>query len=281
MQRLATALVATAILLTLVFLVPPRWFFACAVLVVEWAVLEYVGVLRSALPRAPLRSLLVLVPLAAVALMLATAPPGAGVPPEYLASGHLRVLATALALSLVAGVVVLFGRTPIPEALPALGAVAFGLPYFALAAVALARLQEIDPWILFLGFAVVFLGDTAAYYVGRRFGRRKLAPVVSPNKSWEGAAAGLIAGVLTAAVWAWWRLGEVSPAFLAVAVATAVAAQVGDLLESMLKRAAGVKDSGTSLPGHGGILDRADATFFAVPVLLLGIWLIGPEALVP
>jgi phosphatidate cytidylyltransferase len=186
-----------------------------------------------------------------------------------------------LALTLVAGTAVLFGRTPIPEALPALGAFAFGLPYFALAAVGLAGLQAIDPWVLFLGFAVVFLGDTAAYYVGRRFGRRKLAPIVSPNKSWEGAAAGLLTGVLTAAVWAWWRLGEVSPAFLAVAVATAVAAQVGDLIESMLKRASGVKDSGSSLPGHGGILDRADATFFAVPVLLLGIWLIGPEALVP
>lgn len=281
MQRLATALVATLILLAVVFLVPPPWFFACALLVVEWAVLEYVGILRVAAPGAPLRGLLVLVPLAAVGLMLATAPPGAGVPAELLAGGQVRVLATALALTLAAGTAVLFGRTPIPEALPALGAVAFGLPYFALAAVGLARLQEIDPWVLFLGFAVVFLGDTAAYYVGRRFGRRKLAPTVSPNKSWEGAAAGLLTGVLAAAVWAWWRLGEVSPAFLALAVATAVAAQVGDLIESMLKRASGVKDSGSSLPGHGGILDRADATFFAVPVLLLGIWLIGPEALVP
>jgi phosphatidate cytidylyltransferase len=247
-QRLATALVATVILLALVFLVPSRWFFGMAILVVEWAVLEYVGILRTALPRAPLRSLLVLVPLAAVALMLATAAPGAGVPPEYLESGHLRVLATALALTVVAGAVVLFGRTPIPEALPALGAVAFGLPYFALAALALGRLQAIDPWVLFLGFAVVFLGDTAAYYVGRRFGRRKLAPVVSPNKSWEGAAAGLVAGVLTAAVWAWWRLGEVSPAFLAVAVATAVAAQVGDLIESMLKRASGSRTPATPFP---------------------------------
>ncbi|HEX6203462.1 MAG TPA: phosphatidate cytidylyltransferase [Thermoanaerobaculia bacterium] len=281
MQRLLTGLAGAAILLAATFLLPPLWYFGLAVLVVEWAVLEYVGVLRAAVPGAPLRSLLVLVPLAAVVLMAATAAPALDAPLDLQVGLGLRVVAAALAITFAAAVVVLLGRTPIAEALPALGAFGFGLPYFALAALALGRLQEIDPWLLFLGFAIVFLGDTAAYYVGSRFGRRKMAPQVSPNKSWEGAAAGFAAGLEATAVWGWWRLGEVSPALLALAAATAVAAQVGDLLESMIKRAAGVKDSGRSLPGHGGILDRADATFFALPVLLLGVWWLGPETLVP
>ncbi|HUO87122.1 MAG TPA: phosphatidate cytidylyltransferase [Thermoanaerobaculia bacterium] len=280
MQRLATAFVATTVLLTLLFTVPPPWFFVLAVIVVEWAVFEYVGILRVAAPGAPLRALLVLVPVAAVALMLATeGQTGGGV--TGLFAGAPLVLAFGLMMTVVVGAVVLLGRTPIAEALATFGAFGLGLPYFALAALALARLQEIDPWLLFLGFAIIFLGDTAAYYVGRRVGRHKMAPVVSPNKSWEGAAAGLLAGVAAAAVWGWWRLGEVSPGLLAVAVATAVAAQLGDLVESILKRAAGVKDSGRSLPGHGGILDRADATFFALPVLLAGVWLLGPERLLP
>jgi phosphatidate cytidylyltransferase len=285
MQRLATGLIATAILLTALFLLPPAWFFAGSILVVEWAALEYVGILRIAAPGAPLRALLVLAPLAAVGLMLATAAPGTlgggagGI--DLGASLHLRVLLVAVPMTVVVGAVVLLGKTPVAEALPALGAFGFGLPYFALAAFALGRLQEIDPWILFLGFAIVFLGDTAAYYVGSRIGRRKMAPRISPNKSWEGAAASLAAALGAAAVWGWWRLGEVSPGLLLVALATALAAQVGDLVESMLKRALGVKDSGQTLPGHGGMLDRADATFFALPVLLLGVWLLGPETLVP
>ena len=284
MQRLATGLIATAILLTALFLLPPAWFFAASLLVVEWAVLEYVGMLRVAAPGAPLRALLVLAPLAAVGLMLATAEPGwagaaGGI--DLDASLHLRVLFVAVPLTVVVGAVVLLGKTPVPEALPALGAFGFGLPYFALAGFALGRLQELDPWLLFLGFAIVFLGDTAAYYFGSRFGRRKMAPRISPNKSWEGAAASLVAALAAAAVWGWWRLGEVSAGLLVVALATALAAQVGDLVESMLKRALGVKDSGQSLPGHGGILDRADATFFALPVLLLGVWLLGPETLIP
>ncbi|HEX2165458.1 MAG TPA: phosphatidate cytidylyltransferase [Thermoanaerobaculia bacterium] len=281
MKRLATGLVGAAVLLTALFLLPPWWFFVASLVVVEWAVVEYVGIFRSVAPGAPLRALLALVPLAAVVVMLATQPTPAAAPAELLAATQSSLLAFGLFLTVVAGTVVLLGRTPVPEAIAAFGAFGFGVPYFALAAVALGRLAAIDPWLLFLGFAIVQLGDTAAYYVGSRIGRHRLAPVVSPKKSWEGAAAGLVTALAAAAAWSWWRLGEVSPGLLALAVATAVAAQIGDLVESLLKRASGVKDSGRSLPGHGGILDRADATFFALPVLLLGVWLLGPETLVP
>ena len=93
-----------------------------------------------------------------------------------------------------------------------------------------------------------------------------MAPRVSPNKSWEGAAAGFAAGIVATLVWSWFRHREIDPALLLVAGLTAVAAQVGDLFESLLKRSAGVKDSSRLIPGHGGVLDRIDSWLFAAPV---------------
>jgi phosphatidate cytidylyltransferase len=115
---------------------------------------------------------------------------------------------------------------------------------------------------------VSWAGDTAAYYIGRAFGRHKLAPRVSPQKTWEGAIGSLIGGVLAAGVYAHYLIPAV-PLQIVLAVATAgnLAGQMGDLCESAFKRGAGVKDSGTTLPGHGGWLDRIDATLFSVPVV--------------
>ena len=180
-------------------------------------------------------------------------------------------------MSVGLGTVLLFSRTPLEETLPALGILGFGIPYFALPIAALHRLQEIDPWVVFLLMAIVWLGDTAAYYVGSRMGRHTMAPTISPKKSWEGAAAGFITGLVAAAVWSALRLDSIDPLVLAVAALTAVAAQIGDLVESMIKRGAGVKDSGTVLPGHGGVLDRLDAMLFAAPVLLFSLWLFQVE----
>jgi len=134
------------------------------------------------------------------------------------------------------------------------------------------ELRVIGPhWLLF-ALAINWVGDVAAYYVGSRFGRRKLAPVISPGKSWEGAAASVAASVLFGLAF----LGRFAPdrGWLEVAALSAVAnaaGQVGDLSESALKRGAGVKDSGTLLPGHGGWLDRVDSSLFALPVVYL--WL--------
>lgn len=280
MQRLLTAAIGVPLLVAAVFLLPGLWFLALTLLVMEWAVLEFVRLVRPQAPGAPLAALPVLVALAALGLAAVTADGGAwiaGAPTE----AALPLLGAGLLLTVGIGCIVLLGRTPVGEALPAVGAFGFGVPYFSLGIFALYRLQQLDPWLLFLGFTMVFLGDTAAFYVGRRFGRRKLAPVVSPNKSWEGATAGLAAAVGSAAIWSWWRLGEIGWELLAVATATAVAAQLGDLVESMLKRGSGIKDSGSLLPGHGGILDRSDALLFALPVMLLTVWLVGPERFVP
>ena len=119
--------------------------------------------------------------------------------------------------------------------------------------------------------AVVWLADTAAYFSGRKFGRRKLAPAISPNKSWEGVYGGMIAvGIyavlvvllspLSAAGW------PLRVAIVAVALGLAAISVVGDLFESVLKRQANVKDSGRTLPGHGGVLDRIDAQFPVLPI---------------
>ena len=115
---------------------------------------------------------------------------------------------------------------------------------------------------------VNWIGDTGAYYAGRQFGRHKLAPAISPGKSWEGA----VASALTAIVFGQIYLPLAIPGTSLLkagllALAANVAGQAGDLAESAIKRGAGVKDSGTLLPGHGGMLDRVDSTLFALPVL--------------
>lgn len=135
-----------------------------------------------------------------------------------------------------------------------------GIPYVALPVLALVLLRKHDVWgvhaIMWL-MLVVWSTDTFAYFAGRIFGGPKLAPRLSPKKTWAGLMGGMAGAALVSAVYAWFKL----PSWLAlafVAAALAVVAQVGDIFESGLKRRYGVKDSGTLIPGHGGVLDRVD-----------------------
>lgn len=268
MQRLVTAAVLTPLTLAALFLLPHSWWFVFIAALIEAAVWEYIALVRPRAPRAPLRALLLFVPLAAVAMTASmTADDG-----SFLAERHLLVAATLMSVGL--GSLLLLSRTPLEDSIPALGILGFGIPYFAVPVASLHQLQRADPWLVFLLMAIVWLGDTAAYYVGSRIGRHKMAPTISPKKSWEGSVAGLVTSLIAAAVWSIARLDRLDPALLGVAAVTAVAAQVGDLVESMIKRGVGVKDSGSVLPGHGGVLDRLDAMLFAAPVLLIGLWLL-------
>ena len=129
-------------------------------------------------------------------------------------------------------------------------------------------LRAISPfWILF-ALAINWVGDIAAFYFGRAFGRHKLAPRVSPGKSWEGAIASMLCAVgIGVAVNSPLKLGLAVPEMVGLAALCNVAGQVGDLAESAMKRGAGMKDSGAILPGHGGILDRLDSSLFTLPVV--------------
>jgi phosphatidate cytidylyltransferase len=132
-------------------------------------------------------------------------------------------------------------------------------------------LREVGPWWLMMAVSINWVGDTAAYYVGKNFGRRKLAPRVSPGKTWEGAVASAVLGTLYGMLLLLSFARIEIPMWHAVllSLVAGVAGQVGDLVESAMKRGAGVKDSGHLLPGHGGWLDRLDSTMFSVPVVAL------------
>lgn len=134
--------------------------------------------------------------------------------------------------------------------------------------------------VLFLPVAVTWLGDTAAYFGGRALGRHRLAPRTSPNKTWEGAAAGFVAGA--AGAWLYVELTRplvpwsvTASTVILFGAAIAVAGQVGDLFESRVKRDCGVKDSSSLIPGHGGVLDRMDSLLFVFPVAFAYLWLVG------
>lgn len=245
MTRLLTAAILIPIVLYAVFVGP--WWLLLAVVAAfaSLSFIEYCGICE--VNRAPLalglvgglsllaaplaESLAILTLLALLALLLP------------LRGDDLRRDLNA-SLALVAGVVYIFG--------------AMKSAYL---------LGQLNPYWLFFPLVVSWLGDTGAYYVGGRFGKHKLAPRVSPGKSWEGAvASGALSVIFAVLVMPRLIPGlSVSQAAL-LGIVVNIAGQAGDLAESALKRAAGKKDSGSLLPGHGGMLDRIDSALFAIPV---------------
>ena len=154
------------------------------------------------------------------------------------------------------------------DALPRAGASLLPILYLGLPIGTLIAIREMHGARgLFLLMLTVMVSDSAQYYTGRLFGRRPLAPAISPKKTIEGAIGGFVFGTALLAVAGIWWLPEV-PVTLRIALGLAVVALgiAGDLFESMLKRSAGIKDSSTLIPGHGGVLDRIDALLFAAPI---------------
>lgn len=136
------------------------------------------------------------------------------------------------------------------------------------------RQQIHGEWLVLLLILVVALADTGGYFAGRRFGKRKLALAVSPGKTWEGFMGGLAVNILLSVVFAM-VVGMSVTVVMAIVIPTSLASALGDLLESMVKRHEGVKDSGSILPGHGGVLDRVDGITAAAPVFALALLATG------
>lgn len=141
---------------------------------------------------------------------------------------------------------------------------------------AMMDLRAINPWLLLAVMGLVWVADIAAYFVGRKFGRTKLAPSISPGKTWEGVIGALLGAALYVPLVAWLSgIGAAVyanlPALTLVAWLWVGLAVIGDLFESAIKRQAGVKDSGTLLPGHGGLLDRIDALTPTLPLAAMAI----------
>jgi phosphatidate cytidylyltransferase len=267
MKRVLTAAVLIPLVLVVVFL-GPRWqwiFTVVTAVVAALASWEYLTLAQQKGAQAPRLAVGI-----AIAVLFAATLEW----PDEVASVFVML---SLALLLFCTF-----SSPVARVLPDASNAVFCLLYtgFTLTSLPALHAQHNGPSLVVFLLCVVWAGDIAALYIGRPFGRHKLAPTLSPNKTWEGTIASVAGSLLVAggllgiseylAGWnsvalsyadeAWWY-------WMVLAVIVNIAAQVGDLAESALKRSAGVKDSGTLLPGHGGILDRIDALLLAAPAL--------------
>ena len=184
----------------------------------------------------------------------------------------IGALNTDVFLIFLLGIAVLTLATnrPMVEALPAAGISSSALLLVAFPLTFAIRLHGsslgLGRKVLLFALVITWVGDTVAYFVGRAIGKHPFAPILSPKKTWEGALGGFVGSLLVGVAFSKW-IGVPVGSMLGMAAVGNVAGQVGDLLESAYKRSAGVKDSGTLLPGHGGILDRIDALILAIPVV--------------
>ena len=255
MQRVLTSAVLIPFILWTVLLAPAWVFSVVVALVAAVCYREFTDIARAAgFDEVPILGYA-----AGLALLFA--------PFQYAIPIATPAILLALAFSL--------RSENLSTAIPQVGMLAAGILYIFGAWKTAIPLHALNPWWLVFGLALNWIGDTGAFYVGRRFGTHKMAPRVSPAKSWEGAAASVFVSVLLGAVFLPKLIAGVGILQAAgLSVIVNIAGQIGDLAESALKRGAGVKDSGTLLPGHGGLLDRVDSSMFALPVLY-GVLLIA------
>ena len=194
---------------------------------------------------------------------------------------HIMIIQLAVIgwfMALFAIIAYQFGRIRIPRSQILLGSI--GLLILIPAWLSLVYLKRSSAgewhWLLLLLF-IIWTADSGAYFIGRRWGKHKMADRVSPGKSWEGALAGLISGLIVAMIYVIvsGQGVEDSIVFICVVLITVIFSIIGDLMESVFKRGAGLKDSGQLLPGHGGVLDRIDSLTAAGPVFLYGLLILG------
>ncbi len=287
LKRIATAVVLIPVVLLLILRAPVPVVALVAAAVALITVHEFLKLTES-YGIEPLR-LPTYVFVGLIFLMLAVS--AAADTPQISALKFVLGLGFASAITPFVFLTIAMRRTQLSAAYPAAAASAFAVLYIALPMAMLVQLRQQFGgafWLLYL-LLVVWAGDIFAYFVGRSLGRHLMSPRISPKKTWEGTMASLAAGLLVGSLLFshalqistfLLRVGlierrdglfglekpELWPIIL-LTVAVNIAAQLGDLVESLIKRGAGVKDSGTILPGHGGMLDRIDAMLFAAPVM--------------
>ena len=305
MKRVLTAVILIPIVVLALFKAP-IWLFTLLVFVVAvLAAHEYFGIVKAQGFRPfQVMSYVFLTISFGVFAFLAnlTSPRNQVLNASMAHTGYLFIWAVPL-LALWAPLLLLLAglrRDPLSQSLPDAAISYMLLPYVGFTLGLLPLLQAMHNGSLFLLclMLLVWCGDIAAYYVGRAIGRHKLAPRISPGKSWEGAIASVVGSIVVGVLFchfispigdalrsvrllntprivaqyaSWEPNANQAPLWLVAlfAIVVNIAAQLGDLVESALKRGAGVKDSGTLLPGHGGVLDRIDALLFALPVGLV------------
>ena len=255
--RIITAVIALAVFGAVLFVVPPNVAEAVIALLIIAAAWEWSGFLnlKSTLGR----SAYVVLIAALLAVVVFVTP-----------SSWNQVLQAACVWWFVAFIWTFFFPTPIPAVVRWICGVLVLVPVF----VALLTLYRISSQYLLFALVIVWAADVGAYFSGKMFGRVKLAPSISPGKTWEGVFGGLaLVSALTLA-WANYAGMEIS-VLLPFSLAVAALSIVGDLTVSMFKRTAGVKDSGKLFPGHGGVLDRIDSVAAAAPLFALGLVQLG------
>jgi phosphatidate cytidylyltransferase len=254
MKRLLTALVLIPSVIYVIFLGPSLLFQAVVAALAIACFREYGAIAQA--QKIPLNSWLG----QAFGLLFLFAPRA-----EWLLLVAIAMMAATLAMRL----------ENLADSLPSASALLFGLLYIYGAWRCAIVLHGYSAWWLFFAVSINWVGDSAALYSGKLFGKHKLAPLVSPKKTWEGALGSALFSTVYGVLLLSKGVPNTPPVQAAVLSFLACAAgQIGDLAESAMKRGAGVKDSGHMLPGHGGWLDRLDSTLFSMPVVAFYLYLV-------
>src|ERR1700729_3270949 len=286
-QRIATAVVLIPLVLLLVLKAPAYLLVIVSAAVAMLAIAEFLKLATyyGVQPLSQLTYIFVAIFFAFVILASSNATP------LMEATSAIFGIALAAALAPFVFLTAAMRRADLPTGYPAAAASTFAFAYIALPMALLVEIRRQPAgaiWVIYTLLAV-WAGDIFAYFVGKSIGRHRMSPEISPKKTWEGAIGSIVASILVGVVWFQHapqisafllRAGLIDPRsgmfgleqprlwpIILLSGVVNVAAQLGDLVESLIKRGAGVKDSGSILPGHGGMLDRIDAMLFAVPVV--------------
>ncbi len=257
-KRILTALIALALLFVVLFVLPASIAEAVIALVVIAGAWEWSGFLEPKSQRSRTAFMILLVVLIGAAAALS-------------ADQAMIVLQASLVWWLIAFVWSFFYPTPIPLPARWLCGIVVLIPLY----LAIVALYRAGPLLLLFALLIVWAADIGAYFSGKAFGRVKLAPAISPGKTWEGVIGGLLLVILLTVGRSFVIESDLA-ILIPFCLAVAAISIVGDLTVSMFKRSAGLKDSGALFPGHGGILDRIDSVAAATPLFVVGMHWLGP-----